>query len=47
MTHSAEFVSHRSRNYLLAALPPEDLARLRKVSESVDDLELWSFGDKS
>jgi len=26
---------------------PEDLARLRKVGESVDDLEIWSFGDKS
>jgi hypothetical protein len=26
---------------------PEDLAQLRKVGESVDDLEIWSFGDKS
>ncbi|MBB5234592.1 hypothetical protein [Deinococcus budaensis] len=25
----------------------EDLASLKKVSESVDDLEIWSFGDKS
>lgn len=24
----------------------EDLANLKKVSESVDDLEIWSFGDK-
>ncbi|MEW6421729.1 MAG: hypothetical protein AB1511_08375 [Deinococcota bacterium] len=26
---------------------PEDLAQLRKVSEAVDDLEIWSFGEKS
>lgn len=26
---------------------PEDLAQLRKVGESVDDLEIWSFGDKT
>ncbi|MBI0446601.1 hypothetical protein [Deinococcus sp. DB0503] len=26
---------------------PEDLAQLRKVGEAVDDLEIWSFGEKS
>ncbi|EYB67105.1 hypothetical protein DEIPH_ctg051orf0009 [Deinococcus phoenicis] len=35
-----------------SAQPPiqaraEDLAQLRKVSEAVDDLEIWSFGDKN
>ncbi|GAA5534398.1 hypothetical protein E5F05_07055 [Deinococcus metallilatus] len=25
----------------------EDLAQLRKVGEAVDDLEIWSFGEKS
>lgn len=28
-------------------LRAEDLAQLRGVSESVDDLEIWSFGEKS
>ncbi|TSA87210.1 hypothetical protein FNU79_04785 [Deinococcus detaillensis] len=43
----AAAVGKSKDNVQQAPLKAEDLAQLRGVGDSVDDLEIWSFGEKS